>query len=728
MGRKGFVRPIAVIGITFLFTLLTASALPLPFNIGIASFCMTAALLISLIKPLRTPKLALVLITAAIALGTLSIHTYFNYLPAAKLDKQHKTVTGTVTDLSVSGKGKQVLTVRLDNEIIQTFRPVKIRLYMESSTSIRVADRISANTYCYIPSEQYGLYSPQDSAKADGVYLYGYVREGNLTITPDDGFHPSRLLYQFRDSLNQKAESLFTPEEAGFIKAVLLGEKTDLSDAYYRNFTHTGVVHLLTVSGLHFVILSQFVIRTLKAFRLKRKPRYAIGMAMIVLFMGIAGFQPAVCRAGFTLLLFYGAKLFNRDSDALTSLGLVGLVFALVNPYLVLSLSFQLTYLSTMGILLFASKIQSFFVQKWKRKHPFWIWASDLLSVTLSATIATLPVTAYAFQGMAILAPLWNILLSPLFTVVLVVGLLTLVLAFLPYLSMIAEVLAAFLTLCIKAIDGITALGTKIPYSYLPLGYRFVYFWILATIILLFFTFRYCNFRFKYSLTALLSAVLLAGGIITHAVVYRDVLNIAVCTVGTDTAVLMNCREQSILFRCNSLISRLSDSNGIQTFPVVAESESVTTLQELSQYAAIGTVITEDAIPPDSISCQKIIKPDNYDIRSGEELQIKVRTQNEKVYYIIEYGETNIICGEYDEQFASYHQTGKENIYILVKDCNMVFEKPVDYVIMLGGINDEMIANHPDIQIVDGTVQGITPVLVHKNGSVKIKGAGKWLY
>ena len=58
----------------------------------------------------------------------------------------------------------------------------------------------------------------------------------------------------------------------------------------------------------------------------------------------------------------------------------------------------------------------------------------------------------------------------------------------------------------------------------------------------------------------------------------------------------------------------------------------------------------------------------------------------------------------------------------------MVFEKPVDYVIMLGGINDEMIANHPDIQIVDGTVQGITPVLVHKNGSVKIKGAGKWLY
>ncbi len=728
MNRKGFVRPIAVIGFTFLFTLLTASALPLPFNIGAAALCMIAALLISLIIPLRMPKLALVLITIAIALGTFSIHTYFNYLPAVKLDQQQKTVTGTVTDLSVSEKGKQVLTVRLDHEIVPTFRPVKIRIFLENSISIRIADRISSNTYCYLPSEQYGLYSPQDSAKTDGIYLYGYVQEGNLTVFPDDGFHLSRLLYQFRDNLKQKAESLFASEKADFIKAVLLGDKTDLSDAYYRNFTHTGVVHLLTVSGLHFVILSQFVIRTLKAFRLKRKPRYAIGMAMIVLFMGIAGFQPAVCRAGFTLLLFYGAKLFNRESDALTSLGLAGLVFALVNPYLVLSLSFQLTYLSTLGILLFAAKIQTFLVQKWKRKHPFWIWASDLLSVTLSATIATLPVTAYTFQGMAVLAPLWNILLSPLFTVVLVAGLLTFVLAFLPYLSMIAEVLAAFLTLCIKAIDGITTLGAKIPYSYLPLGYRFVYFWILATIILLFFTFRYCSFRFKYSLTALLSAVLLAGGIITHAVVYRDVLNIAVCTVGTDTAVLMNCREQSVLFRCNNLISRLSDSNGIKSFPVAAEIGSISALQELSQYADIGTVITEDTIPPDRISCQEIIKPDNYDIQSGEELQIKVRTQNEKVYYIIEYGETNIIFGEYDDRFASYHQTGKENIYILVKDCNMVFEKPVDYVIMLGGINNEVIANHPDTQIVDGTVQGITPVLVCKNGSVKIKGAGKWLY
>ena len=120
MNRKGFVRPIAVIGFTFLFTLLTASALPLPFNIGAAALCMIAALLISLIIPLRMPKLALVLITIAIALGTFSIHTYFNYLPAVKLDQQQKTVTGTVTNLSVSEKGKQVLTVRLD---MKSFRP-----------------------------------------------------------------------------------------------------------------------------------------------------------------------------------------------------------------------------------------------------------------------------------------------------------------------------------------------------------------------------------------------------------------------------------------------------------------------------------------------------------------------------------------------------------------------------------------------------------------------------
>ncbi|MDD6235757.1 MAG: ComEC/Rec2 family competence protein [Clostridiales bacterium] len=728
MRRKSFVRPVAVIGMTFLSALLAASAFSLPVNIGVAAFCMIVALFTSLIKPLRTPKLAIVMITISIALGMLSIHTYFNYLPAIKLDKQQTTVTGTVTDLSVSEKGKQVVTVRLDHELTQTFRPVKIRLYPESSVAVQIADRISANTYCYLPSEQYGVYSPQDSAKADGIYLYGYVREGNLEVTPTDGFHLSRLLYQFRESLKQKADSLFSPESAGFIKAILLGDKSGLSDTDYRNFVHTGVVHLLTVSGLHFVILTQFVIRTLKVFHLKRKPRYAAGMAIILLFMGITGFQPAVNRAGLTLLLFYGAKLFNRDSDALTSLGLAGLLFALVNPYLVLDLGFQLTYLSTMGILLFSSKIQAFSVQKWKLKHPFWIWVSDMLSVTLSATITTLPVTAYSFQGFALLSPVWNILLAPLFTVILVLGLITLILAYIPYLSVIAEVLGELLTLCIKAINGITALGAKIPYSYLPLGYRFVYFWILATIILIFIAYRYCNIRFKYTLTALLSAVLLAAGTITHTIVYRDVLNVAVCTIGNDTAVLMNCQEQSILFHCNDLIVRLSDSNGIHSFPVVIENKSPVSLQKLSQYASLGAVITEETVAPDSIPCQQIIQPNNCDIGSGEQLQIKVRTRNDKVYYTVEYRNINIIYGEYDEHFESYYVDGKENIYILVKDCNMVFEKQVDYVIMLNGINDEMIANHPDVRIVDGTVQGITPVLMRKSGSVKIKGADKWLY
>ncbi len=728
MNQKGFVRPIAVIGLTFLVTLMAASELSLPTQLALAAFCLVAALLLSLLATLRMPKPALVLLTVAIALGILSIHTYFNYLPLLSLEGQQKTIVGTVTDLAVSEGGKQVITVQPNRDCVSTVRPIKMRIFSEEPISVRVADEISANTYCYFPSEQYGVYSPQDTAKADSIYLYGYARAGELTVNPVDGFRLSRQLYRFRETLKQKADALFAPTEAGFVKAVLFGDKSALSEEVYRDFTHTGTVHMLTVSGLHFVILSQFVIRTLKLFRLKRRARYAVGMAIIILFMGIAGFQPAVCRAGITLLLFYGARLFRRDADALTSLGLTGLLLAFINPYIVLSLSFQLTYLSTMGILLFAPKIHTFLLKRVKRERTLWRWASELLAMTFAATLTTLPVTAYTFQGISLMAPIWNLLLSPLFELILIGGLLIFGLAFLPYLSVVAEVLAAPLSLCIRAVNRLLSLGAAIPYSYLPLGYRYLYFGIVATALLFFIAFRYCHFRFKYLLTAALSAVILVGGTLTHGIVYRDVLNVAICTVGNDTAVLMDCREQSILFDCNSLIARLVDSNGIAAFPLAAEIDTTAALPQLSREVDLGVVIAESSLSPDAISCRDLRTPDNYDLRSGEELQIKVRVHGEKTYYIVEYGNVNIILGEYDEQFAAYHRADKENIYILVKDCDMVFQNPVNYVIMLNGINPEVVANHPQTQTVDGAAQGITPILVHKNGSVKIKGADKWLY
>ncbi len=113
----------------------------------------------------------------------------------------------------------------------------------------------------------------------------------------------------------------------------------------------------------------------------------------------------------------------------------------------------------------------------------------------------------------------------------------------------------------------------------------------------------------------------------------------------------MNCREQSVLFR-RTTISRLSDSNGIKSFPVAAEIGSISALQELQSirrhrnchYRGIPFHLTGYPVRKSS--------PDNYDIQSGEELQIKVRTQTKKVYYHIEYGETKLSLANTDDRFC----------------------------------------------------------------------------
>lgn len=105
---------------------------------------------------------------------------------------------------------------------------------------------------------------------------------------------------------------------------------------------------------------------------------------------------------------------------------------------------------------------------------------------------------------------------------------------------------------------------------------------------------------------------------------------------------------------------------------------------------------------------------------------MKVREGN--VYCAVSYGNVNLIYGSYDDTLESMYEEGKENIYILVKDCNSVFEKPVKYVIMLSSAQTKIKQNNPGVTFIDGSRQGITPVRVRPNGSIKSKGAGQWLY
>ncbi len=683
---------------------------------------LLAGLLLS-IKPLRSPKLILITLVVGVAFGCSFLVTRFQYEPTLLLSGKTTTVSGEVTEIGRSSSGIPEITVRLDREITKTPFPVQVKLYLYLSVDLQIADRIETTARFYEPTTQYGTYAT--TSKADGIYLSGAVQDTAVTVISDDNFHLSRFLAELREKITSKINALFSTKESTVFRAMLLGDQAALDADTYRDFVHTGIIHVLVVSGLHLSILSQFVIRTLKLFRFRRRARYAVGIGVVLCFMAIAGFQPAVNRAGLMLILIYVGKLFNREADALTSLGLAGIVFTVFSPYLVLDIGFQLTYLSTLGILLFCARLTNKLLWLLHTKNAFVVWLVGLFSVTLSVMLTTLPLTVYYFKAIPTLSPIFNLLISPLVTLILSIGLLAVLLSFFPFLSIIASTLASAVSVLIKAVCGLASLCTAIPYSYLAINQRFVYFWLLGTIILFGFVYLKCSFRRRYLLTASISAVVLAICLFTHTLLYQDVINLSVCTIGKESAVLIEAGNRTVALGCNPIIKELGDRSQ-RHFDLIAEDDDLISLQALCRYTKVDLVLSSGLIPESSLRCQEVITPTECVISSDPAMRVTFKRSEKQLVYLFQSENINLIYGKYDENFESFYQEGKENIYILENDWIPVFEKPVKYVIMLKAVKKA--EENPGVCLIDGTKQGISSLYFGKNGAVSRKGADGWLY
>jgi len=247
--------------------------------------------------------------------------------------------------------------------------------------------------------------------QGEGIFLLAYQED---EVTVDDSGHswkesPARL----RQRILQAIEENMPEETAAFSKALLLGDTTALDYQTKTDFTVSGIRHIVAVSGLHVSIL--FSLLNLLSFR-KRILSSLIGFPALLLFAAMTGFTPSVSRACIMAALMLTASLFNREYDGPTALSFAGLILLLINPLVITSVSYQLSFASVAGIFLFSpgigNWIQSFFdLQKVSKvKLRLVGWFSRSVSVTFGATVMTLPLCALHFGTISLAAVLTNLL------------------------------------------------------------------------------------------------------------------------------------------------------------------------------------------------------------------------------------------------------------------------------------------------------------------------------
>lgn len=289
-----------------------------------------------------------------------------------------------------------------------------------------------------------------------------------------------------------KAMKKFLPDqETSLLSGLILGLRGSLSTDLLDAFRVTGLIHIIVLSGYNVTLVAETVRRMFSW--TPRKVSFALSFVTIIGFVLLAGAQTAAVRAGSMATIALIAKIMHREYDGVRALFLIAAIMTLYNPDQVLfSISFHLSFLATLGLLLFSpifERILRFIPEKFEMR--------GIVSSTIATQVFLLPYLAYAIGEVSIIGIPANILVLPLIPIAMLSGVVVTVLSAL--LTPVAVIIAPIAYLPLHAIIFLAEHLAQIPNATLVLPEVPILITLLITALLAFLGYEYTRIRKKES-------------------------------------------------------------------------------------------------------------------------------------------------------------------------------------------------------------------------------------
>lgn len=387
---------------------------------------------------------------------------------------------------------------------------------------------------------------------ARGVYALLYGRE-DVRLSAGDGDALRWLPQRAGKAFREKVVAIWDDARvSGFLTAELTGDKSAMDDGDYLAMQETGLAHLFAVSGLHCAFLV-----TLLALLISRRQRLlcAVTIPLLLFYMVMVGMSPSVVRACIMQIFLLIAPLFRRGSDPLTSLAAALLVILLCNPFAAASVSLQLSFSATLGMVLLSPRLYKLLTGWYKGKcrplRTALCFVAANLSATLSAVVFTAPLTAWYFRIFVLVAPLSSLLAVPAAGWSFMAAFVTVLLGFvwLPLASLLGWISWALVRYILWIANGMMSWRYHAVYFTNP----YLIYWLLF----LYAAFIGCaatpDGKRKYLLASALSVLTLTAAIWVNRQDYQyGVLTALTLDVGQGESVILTSGGETALVDCGS--------------------------------------------------------------------------------------------------------------------------------------------------------------------------------
>lgn len=266
------------------------------------------------------------------------------------------------------------------------------------------------------------LKAPGGDERGRRLYRRGIAGTVSPSALTTVGWSP-RLAGRIGPARRRALDSIATvPGEGGALLAgVVLGDRRRLSGSRAEDdFRVAGLTHLVAISGGHLVLVAAVVAWLLGRCGARRGLTLALVLTVLALYVVATGVQASAVRSWIMAAVGAASVLYGRRGDPVAALSAAVVVALIVEPPVAFDVGFRLSVAAVGGLLLFARLADGWLTEAMPAPVR---WAASPLALTVTAQIATAPVSAATFGVVSLIAPLANLLVGPLITVVLMCGL-----------------------------------------------------------------------------------------------------------------------------------------------------------------------------------------------------------------------------------------------------------------------------------------------------------------
>ncbi len=534
---RPLLRPLWNLGVAWLVTCLIGAWLPVQWMWAAAGLAVLGLLVLLWIPPVR-PVWILTLAAVALAAVSLAVCVTVRYQPVAEAAGQTVALRA-----KVQGTGEIIELQVLSGDLPAGTR---LRLWGEASSAALATGDVLEADFTVQPITATGLSLQQQ--KASGVWG-AVLPAGSLNRAVVGKVSPTvmQILTDWRENIAARIQGLLADDSGAVVTGICLGADEALSDAAVGAFRTCGVSHLFAVSGLHLSLITQALLWLMRLWRVPRRIGGVVCMAATVLFAALVGWTPSIVRAGVMCLLVTAGTCLRRQADARNSMGLALLLLLVPEPMAVYDAGLLLSFLATFGVLFVSPLLKQALCRLPLRGGAATVWnkAASVMAVTLSATLATLPVTVLYFGTVSLVGVLANLLMTTVASLLLIIGWLAIVLLAVGLvvlyrpLLLVAGCLSRLLLWLAHRLAAwpVSAVSVRTPHMTV---------WIVGSVLLVGAGYGLLRRR-GVQLAAVVAAIALCVGTLPYQYAFGNTVRVGVLDVSGGLAVCLRYRSETVL-------------------------------------------------------------------------------------------------------------------------------------------------------------------------------------